>query len=45
MTNDFAQHFAAEWIEAWNSHDLDKIFSHYVDDFEILKCYRRTSYK
>jgi hypothetical protein len=33
ITQAFAQAFAAEWIEAWNSHDLDRIFSHYADDF------------
>jgi ketosteroid isomerase-like protein len=27
--------FAHEWIESWNSHDLDRILSHYSDDFEI----------
>ena len=27
--------FANEWIESWNSHDLDRILSHYSDDFEI----------
>jgi ketosteroid isomerase-like protein len=27
--------FAAEWIEAWNSHDLDRILSHYTDDVEV----------
>lgn len=32
---DFARHFAAEWIEAWNSHDLERILSHYADDFEM----------
>lgn len=31
----FADHFAAEWIAAWNSHDLDRILSHYADDFEM----------
>jgi hypothetical protein len=31
----FASHFAAEWIAAWNSHDLDRILSHYTDDFEM----------
>jgi len=31
----FAERFAQEWIEAWNSHDLDRIFSHYSDDFEF----------
>ena len=27
--------FAKEWIEAWNSHDLNRILEHYSDDFEI----------
>jgi hypothetical protein len=27
--------FAAEWIESWNSHDLDRILSHYTDDVEV----------
>ena len=32
MTADFdAREFAREWIEAWNSHDLDTILSHYAD--------------
>ena len=31
----FAQRFAIELIEAWNSHDLERIFSHYSDDFEM----------
>lgn len=35
LTHDFAQHFAGEWINAWNSHDLDRILSHYADDFEM----------
>src|SRR5262249_44831701 len=33
ITKEFAQSFAHEWIEAWNSHDLDQILSHYADDF------------
>jgi hypothetical protein len=41
MTNEFAQRFAAEWIDAWNSHDLDKILSHYADDFEMSSPYIR----
>jgi hypothetical protein len=28
----FAAHFAADWIKAWNAHDLDAILSHYADD-------------
>ena len=30
-----AQQFAREWVEAWNSHDLDRIMSHYADDFQM----------
>src|SRR5882757_6028070 len=31
----FAQKFAADWIAAWNSHDLNRILEHYSDDFEM----------
>jgi ketosteroid isomerase-like protein len=31
----FARRFAAEWIDAWNRHDLDAILAHYADDFEM----------
>jgi ketosteroid isomerase-like protein len=31
----FARQFAAEWVQAWNSGDLERIFSHYTDDFEM----------
>ena len=31
----WAEQFAKEWIDAWNSHDLDRILSHYTDDFEM----------
>lgn len=27
----WARDFAAEWIAAWNSHDLEAILSHYAD--------------
>jgi ketosteroid isomerase-like protein len=30
-----AQTFAQEWVDSWNSHDLDRIMSHYSDDFEM----------
>ena len=29
----FAAHFAADWIDSWNSHDMERILSHYRDDF------------
>jgi ketosteroid isomerase-like protein len=31
----FAERFVHEWIEAWNSHDLETVLSHYSDDFEM----------
>lgn len=33
ITREFAEHFAKDWIDAWNSHDLERILSHYTDDF------------
>lgn len=35
IDKNWANEFAKEWIEAWNSHDLELIFSHYTDDFEM----------
>ena len=29
---DYAVRFAAEWCDAWNSHDLDRILAHYAED-------------
>lgn len=31
----FADRFATDWIDSWNNHDLDRILSHYTDDFEM----------
>ena len=31
----WAENFAQEWIEAWNEHDLERILSHYTEDFEM----------
>jgi predicted ester cyclase len=28
--------FAREWVEAWNSHDLDRILSHYDDAVTLI---------
>lgn len=30
-----AQSFAQEWVDSWNSHDLDRIMSHYAEDFQM----------
>ena len=35
IDKDFAEHFAQDWIDAWNSHDLERILSHYADQFEM----------
>jgi hypothetical protein len=35
MDKTFAENFAADWIAAWNAHDLERILSHYADDFEM----------
>lgn len=35
MTHDNATHFASDWVEAWNRHDIDAVLSHYADDFEM----------
>jgi ketosteroid isomerase-like protein len=32
LTSERARQFANEWIESWNSHDLERIMSHYSDD-------------
>ena len=32
LTAKEAQQFAKKWCEAWNSHDLDLILSHYSED-------------
>jgi len=30
-----AEQFAADWIDAWNAHDLDRVLAHYSGDFEM----------
>jgi len=34
LTEADADRFVAEWMEAWNSHDLEAILAHYADDVE-----------
>ena len=31
-----AKEFAKDWIDAWNSHDLDRILSHYALDVVLI---------
>ena len=35
ITPQFAQEFAQEWVDSWNSHNLDRIMAHYAEDFEM----------
>jgi hypothetical protein len=35
IDKNFAKDFARDWIDSWNSHDLDRILSHYSDQFEM----------
>lgn len=35
IDKNFAEHFAEDWIDSWNSHDLQRILTHYADDFEM----------
>lgn len=35
MTPHIATHFAREWADAWNSRDLERVLSHYAEDFEM----------
>jgi hypothetical protein len=34
MSEAVADAFVADWLEAWNAHDLDRITAHYHDDVE-----------
>jgi hypothetical protein len=35
LDHQWALAFARDWIAAWNAHDLQRILSHYTDDFEM----------
>ena len=35
ISEERARDFAQAWVAAWNSHDLDRIMSHYSDDFQM----------
>jgi hypothetical protein len=32
----FARDFAQDWVEAWNSHDLERILAHYDDEVILI---------
>jgi ketosteroid isomerase-like protein len=35
INQQWAQAFALDWIESWNTNDMDRILAHYTDDFEM----------
>ncbi len=35
MNTEKAKQFAADWIKAWNDHDIKAILSHYADELEF----------
>jgi ketosteroid isomerase-like protein len=39
MTGDETRAFAREWIEAWNSRDVERVLAHYADDIVFLSPY------
>ena len=42
ITKAFAEHFAKEWIESWNTHDLKKVFSRYTyNSFDVIAVYNQ----
>lgn len=32
----FARRFAQDWMDAWNSHDLERILGHYDDEIVLI---------
>ena len=39
LEKETAEAFAKEWIESWNSHDLERILDHYSEEFELSSTY------
>ena len=35
MDREWVLKFANDWIDSWNSHDMNRILSHYTEDFEM----------
>ncbi len=42
ITPAWAHRFAQDWIVAWNSRDLDRVLTHYADDFTMASPYIRS---
>jgi hypothetical protein len=35
LTNEMAKKFVKDWIQSFNSHQIEEILSHYDDEFEL----------
>lgn len=35
MDREWVLNFAKDWIDSWNAHDMNRILSHYSEDFEM----------
>jgi ketosteroid isomerase-like protein len=36
LQGEFTREFAREWVEAWNSHDVERILEHYDDEVVLV---------
>ena len=36
LTKEIALQFAGQWEKSWNSHDIERIISHYADDICLV---------
>ena len=36
LAGPFARQFAQDWVDAWNSHDIDRILGHYDDQVVLI---------
>lgn len=36
LTQERARQIAIEWLESWNSHDIDRIMLHYAENIEFI---------
>ncbi|MEG4025774.1 nuclear transport factor 2 family protein [Microcoleus sp. S13C4] len=36
VTEDRARELALDWVEAWNTHNLERIMSHYAEDVILI---------
>ena len=39
ITEEQAKKFAEDWVEAWNSHDLELVMSHYDENVEYFSVF------